>query len=351
LNREEQKQLAARLATMSREEVNKLYKQASGIRKKMPQPEQRKARLSLDDVVMRLLDDESPNAKKVLETRTGVVTWTGPQTCRVGHIEAQLAGKRPAVGDGVTIGLSEDGRTWTVNNIHDRRTKLSRPDVGNANLERVIVANVDIIGIVVSVIAPPLHPRLIDRYLIAIQKGGADPIICVNKLDLLAEGSDELDLLEPYASLEVPIFGCSTRTGQGMAEVKSHLEGKMAAFVGHSGVGKSSLVNALYPGMDLDTGGVSQGYGRGTHTTTSSNLFEFEGGTRLIDTPGVRSFGLWKMTPNDLKWFFPEFEGIDCKFRDCSHSHEPQCGVRDAVKSGEVHPARYDTYLRLLQGD
>lgn len=336
---------------MSREEVNKLYKQASGIRKKMPQPELRKARLSLDEVVLRLLDDEAPNAKKTLETKTGVVSWTGPQTCRVGHIEAQLAGKRPAVGDNVTIGLSEDARTWMLQSIKDRTTKLSRPDVGNANLERVIVANVDIIGIVVSVIAPPLHPRLIDRYLIAIQKGGAEPIICVNKLDLLPEGSNELDQLEPYAALDVPIFGCSTVTGQGIAEVKEHLQGKMAAFVGHSGVGKSSLVNALYPQMQLDTGGVSQGYGRGTHTTTASSLFEFEGNTRLIDTPGVRSFGLWKLTPGELRWFFPEFDGIECKFRDCSHSHEPSCGVRDAVKGGEIHPARYDTYLRLLNGD
>lgn len=310
----------------------------------------RKARVSLDDLVLKLLTTESPIPPRLLEMRSGVVSWAGPQTCRVGDIEAKLVGHRPAVGDDVVIGLNEDGKTWIIQSIGERRSKLSRPDVHVAQTERVIVANIDLIGIVVSVVAPPLHPRLIDRYLIAIQKGGAEPIICVNKLDLLGD-SDELEQLDPYKSLNIPIFECSTVTGQGMPELKAHLMGKMAAFVGHSGVGKSSLVNALYPEVNADTGGVSEGYGRGTHTTTASSLFEFEGNTRLIDTPGVRSFGLWKLTPDELKWYFQEFEVATCKFRDCSHSHEPGCGVRAAAATGEIHPARYDTYLRLLAGD
>lgn len=350
LNREDQKKLADRLATLSREEVNKLYKQAGGMRKRMPQPEIRKARLSLDELVLRILDEESPTEKRVVETQDGIVDWVGSMTCRVDGRECQLGGRRPAVGDEAHIGLTEDRKTWLLLRIAERRTKLSRPDVGNANLERVIVANVDIVGIVVSVVAPPLHPRLIDRYLIAIQRGGAEPLLCVNKLDILGD-SDELSLLEPYAALDVPIYGCSTRTGEGIAEIRSHLHGKVAAFVGHSGVGKSSLINALYPGLDLDTGGVSEGYGRGTHTTTASSLYRFEGDTRLIDTPGIRSFGLWKLTPEELKWHFPEFDGIDCRFRDCSHTHEPGCGVRIAAEEGAIHPARYDTYRRLLEGD
>lgn len=350
LNSEEQKKLAARLATLSREEVNKLYKQASGMRKRAPQPDVRKARLSLDDFVLKLLDEEAPLTKRIIETKQGTVTWIGTQSCRIDQTEANLGGNRPSVGDIATIGLVEDGKTWIVQRIHDRRTKLSRPDVGNANLERVIVANIDLVGIVVSVVAPPLHPRLIDRYLIAIQRGGAEPVLIVNKLDLLGE-SDELDLLEPYRDLGVPIFTASTLTGEGIEELKNHLQGKMAAFVGHSGVGKSSLVNALYPGMDLNTGEVWKNYGRGTHTTTASNLFEFEGGTRLIDTPGIRSFGLGKMSAEELQWHFPEFDSVSCKFRDCTHTHEPGCGVREAEEGDAIHPARYDTYLRLLKGD
>lgn len=323
------------------------------MRKRMPPREERKGRLSLDDLVLKLLDDEQPS-KRILETRTGTVVWVGTQTVRVMRpgavLEAQHNGKRAAVGDEVTIGLAEDGRTWLLTAISERRTKLSRPDVDNANLERVIVANVDIVGVVVSVVAPPLHPRLIDRYLIAIQRGGAEAIVCVNKLDLLDPLSEELSALEPYAALDIPIFGCSTVDGQGIDDLGDHLQGKMAAFVGHSGVGKSSLLNSLYPGLSLDTGGVSEGYGRGTHTTTASSLYEFDGGTRLIDTPGVRSFGLWKMTAEELKWYFAEFDGIDCRFRDCTHSHEPGCGVRAGAESGRIHPARYDTYLRLLEG-
>ncbi len=376
LNREEQKLLAERLATLTRDEVNKLYKQASGLRKRLPAASNQKTKVSLDDLVLSLLKEDAPLPKRIIETREGMVTWIGTQSCRVSGIDCQLGGKRPAVGDQAVIGLTDDHQTWMVQSIRPRRTMLSRPDVGNANLERVIVANVDLIGIVVSVVAPPLHPRLIDRYLIAIQRGGAEPVLCVNKVDLLPDSTpdrpevepaaprdlympvfdvieevvveSELDLLQPYADLGVPIFLCSTFSGQGMDELRAHLQGKMAAFVGHSGVGKSSLINALYPGLDLNTGNVSEGYGRGTHTTTASSLYEFPGNTRLIDTPGIRSFGLGKLDSEELKWHFPEFEGLQCRFRDCSHTHEPGCGVREAAESGEMHAARYDTYLRLL---
>ncbi len=344
---------------MSREDVNKLYKQASGMRKRVPSrrrdedDESPRRKTSLDEFILRLLDEERP-AKRTLELRQGTAVWVGPQTVRVrwpgAEMEALLMGTRPAVGDELTIGLTEDRKTWIVTKLHPRRTKLSRPDVDNVNLERVTVANVDVIGIVVSVVAPPLHPRLIDRYLIAVQRGGALPILLVNKLDLLDDLS-ELSVLSPYDDLGVPVFHCSTVDGRGIADVRAKLRGVTAAFVGHSGVGKSSLLNALYPQLELDTGEVSEWYGRGTHTTTASSLHEFADGTRLIDTPGIRSFGLWKMEPEELQWYFPEFGAFTCKFRDCSHSHEPGCGVRDAAERGLFASVRYDTYLRLLEGD
>lgn len=354
MNREEKERLNGRLAGMSREEVNKLYKQASAMRKRLPRREEEQARrVSLDDLILRLLDDEKP-VGRVVETRQGTVVWAGPQTARIrrpgSEIEAGLNGMRVAVGDEVTAGLLEDRRTWRVVRIAERRTKLSRPDVDNGNLERVIVANVDIVGIVVSVIGPPLHPRIIDRYLIAIERGGASPVLCVNKLDLLPDDSNELEKLAPYVELDVPILGCSTVTGQGIAELQETLKGKTAAFVGHSGVGKSSLMNAIYPELDLDTGVTMKGYGRGAHTTTASSLFEFPDGTRLIDTPGVRSFGLGKLTAEELQWHFPEFDPYTCKFRDCKHDHEPGCEVKRAAEARKIHPARYDTYLRLLRG-
>lgn len=343
---------------MSREEVNKLYKQASAMRKRMTRRDELTKRPDLGALVLHILDIESPIGRFV-EHAQGTVVWAGPQTCRVrGHGServAQLAGHRVAVGDVAMLGLTEDRKTWHVASLAERRTKLSRPDVGNAHIERVIVANVDIVCIVVAVVAPPLHPRIIDRYLIAIEKGGSVPMLCVNKVDLLSgggvEGGDELDQLEPYRALGVPIHLCSTKTGAGVQNLRLSLQGRTAAFVGHSGVGKSSLMNALYPGLELDIGAVSEGYGRGTHTTTASSLHDFPGDTRLIDTPGIRSFGIGKLSPVELQWHFPEFEGVRCKFRNCSHDHEPECGVRDSVLEGTIHPARYETYLRLLRGD
>jgi ribosome biogenesis GTPase len=196
-----------------------------------------------------------------------------------------------------------------------------------------------------------LHPRLIDRYLIAIQLGGAEPLIIVNKTDLLGEEElgSELEKVAPYASLDIPILACSAESGLGMDVLRDMLAGKTCAFVGHSGVGKSSLANGLFPDLSLKTGSLMGGYGRGAHTTSTSSLFEVGEGTKLIDTPGIRSFGLGKMTRMELQASFPEFANHACKFRDCSHTHEPSCGVKQAVEDGQVYRERHQTYLRLFE--
>lgn len=345
---------------MSREEVNTLYKHASAMRKRL-QTKEALRRPELGELVLKILETEAPSGR-FLEQEHGTVVWAGPQTCRVrgsgAEWIAQLAGHRVAVGDSATIGLAEDRKTWMIASLGDRRTKLSRPDVGNEHLERVIVANVDIVCVVVSVVAPPLHPRLIDRYLIAIQRGGAEAMLCVNKVDLLELGSaahgeahPELQKLAPYRDLGLAVHFCSASSGEGIEGVRADLQGRITAFVGHSGVGKSSLMNAIFPSLNLNTGALMGGYGRGAHTTTASSLHVFPDETKLIDTPGVRSFGIGKMQPGELLWYFPEFDGFDCKFRDCSHDHEPGCGVREAAEGGQIHKVRYETYRRLLAGD
>ncbi len=198
--------------------------------------------------------------------------------------------------------------------------------------------------------SPPLHIRLVDRYLIAIERSGAQAAICVNKLDLLNQEERALEFakLLPYADLDLPITGCSTDTGEGIEEMRRLVGGKLCAFVGHSGVGKSSLLNALNPNFKELTGDVSEGRGTGRHTTSWSSLHELDDGTRIIDTPGIRSLGLKELTVEELKWHFPEFNKVRCKFSDCTHTHEPSCGVKAAV-GNEIKAVRYGTYLRLLQ--
>jgi ribosome biogenesis GTPase len=312
--------------------------------------------------MVRLLAEESTSAisgAHPMGSRATVVS-IGPRHCEVAlgdsivscPLSPDIAERQQteiAVGDDVL--LENRGSASVVVGVLPRRTKLSRPDAGNANLERVIVANVDVVVVVVSVVSPPLHPRLIDRYLIAIQRGGAKPVIAVNKLDLCASDEELAEAerqLKPYQCLGIPIVLCSANEGRGREELLQALSGQMSAFVGHSGVGKSSLLNMVCPELSLQVGAVSRGQGRGTHTTTRSSLRDLGEGTRVIDTPGIRSFGLWNLEEADLPWYFPEFAALGrCKFGDCTHTHEPGCRVKSALETGAVSAERYDTYIRI----
>lgn len=375
--------LTARLAALESNERNKLLKRAAQLRKASQSkqtalsgsrsrsgwtedgeaPVRLRKTPGLEEYVWRILQQEEPSsagssqetgnrglvlgvAKGLCEVLIGDTT----AACLLGSDLAATQQSDLAVGDEVFLDR-RDG-TWIVVGVAPRRTKLSRRDVGNAHRERVIVANVDLVAVVVSVVSPPLHPRIIDRYLIAIQKGGCQAAVVVNKIDLLPPEERDLELrkLDPYRRLGVPVVPCAASAGEGIAELATLLDGKLSAFVGHSGVGKSSLVNALAPHLEAKVGEVSEGYGRGTHTTTSSSLLDLGNGIRLIDTPGIRSFGLWQLTGEELPWYFPEFqEAGRCAFADCSHTHEPRCAIKAAVEQGRLSAERYDTYLRLLE--
>ena len=252
------------------------------------------------------------------------------------------------VGDRVVAEPIEHG-LWRLVEILPRRTVLSRPDPLNARIERLIAANIDIAVNVVSVKAPPLRPRLIDRFLIAIQRGGAQPAVCVNKIDLADDRDAALQPLRVYEELGVPLVACSTKTGEGLDRLRTLIEGRTCAFVGHSGVGKSSLLNALDARLRLATGDLQKKRGTGRHTTTASTLFDLGNETYVIDTPGIREFGLWDITRESLRDAFPEFEEAAewCRFNDCTHLHEPDCEVKRRVERGEINPARYETYVRL----
>lgn len=256
-----------------------------------------------------------------------------------------------AVGDRVRI--SDESGVWKLKSVLPRRTVLARPDPLHKHMQRLIAANVDVVIHVVTLKSPPLRPRLIDRFLIAIQRGGAQPVLCINKVDLLTpeERDRELPKLAPYLQLGVPVIGCSAKSGEGLEQLRQEVEGKLAALVGHSGVGKSSILNALDLTLELATNTLHRKRGTGRHTTTASTLYDFGGGTYLIDTPGIREFGLWDLDRESLRDYFPEFDepSESCRFTDCTHVHEPDCAVKEQVEEGTLPEARYETYVRLWE--
>jgi ribosome biogenesis GTPase len=302
-------------------------------------------------------DDDAPPPPKSNRTATvresvaapisrGFVAETGPGFCDVqsaGHrVRCRFAGE-VAVGDQVLF--SPDRRR--IDSVLPRRTTLSRADPHNPRLERVIAANVDVVVNVVSLKNPPLRPGLIDRYLIAIGKSGAEPLVCVNKIDLLS-GPEELDALRPYQDIGIQVILCSAATRAGLDSLTEALAGKLCVFAGHSGVGKSSLLNALDPELQITTGSVSETNEKGRHTTTSSALYHLPNGATVIDTPGIREFGLWDVTPDDLRRCYKEFDAYQCAFSDCTHTHEPDCAIKQDVASGAISSARYESYARIL---
>jgi ribosome biogenesis GTPase / thiamine phosphate phosphatase len=393
MHQREQSRLQTALADLSANERRQLYKQAAKLRQaaQTKRPSRGRGRHSsaggeladyeeapvfekvsrsgadsLNDWVLRLLaeDGEPPTQRRVeapVGGQIGIVVSVAAGRCSVlcdterveCFLRPELAmGQQTSLAVGDEVRWSLAGGSGMVEEVLPRRTTLSRPDPFHRHIERVIAANIDAAVIVVSILAPPLHPSLIDRYLIAIQRGGAEPIVCVNKIDLIesAEGhAAEMMKLQPYRDMGVRMVLCSASDGHGVDALLAALSGKLCVFVGHSGVGKSSLLNSLRPELNLATNTLRVGDGKGRHTTTGSQLYELAHGIRVIDTPGVREFGLWKLTLEEARGYFAEFTDFatGCRFSDCSHLHEPACAVRQAVIRGRISSARYESYRRI----
>jgi ribosome biogenesis GTPase / thiamine phosphate phosphatase len=262
--------------------------------------------------------------------------------------------QKSAIAAGDEVVLEKRGDDWIVAEVLPRRATLSRPDPFDPASERVVAANIDVVVHVSAAKNPPLRAGLIDRYLIAIERGGSRPVVCVNKADLLTqqERIDAEELLLPYVDLGIEIVWCSAEEGTGIDDLRRAVEGKTAVLVGHSGVGKSSLLNALDESLRIATRELHKEGNVGRHTTTSTTLYQFADGTRLIDTPGIREFGLWDIDRISLRFYFPEFGpyALRCRFRDCTHTHEPECAVQEAVESGELSESRYERYVGILEG-
>lgn len=251
-----------------------------------------------------------------------------------------------AVGDFVRF--SDEG---SISHIEERYSFLARTDISGKK-EQLIAVNVDQAIISISVVNPPLKPALVDRYLIAAEKGNIHPIIVVNKIDLLDEASDEeknryREFIAAYEKLGLPILSISTTHQIGIDALRSLLKDKTSVFSGQSGVGKSSLINACY-GLNLKIGGLTQKTSKGSHTTTMAELIPLPGGGYCVDTPGIKSFGIWKLQKEEVIDHFHDLTGFDCKYPDCNHISEPGCGVLQALKEERISTLRYESYRSLL---
>ena len=257
-----------------------------------------------------------------------------------------------AIGDRVRFTDAGDGR-GVITEILPRISKLSRPAAvpGQHAFEQVIVANADLVIPVFAVADPTPKWGLLDRYLVSAESSQLPALIVITKMDM-AWKNKELDSdLEAYHLAGYPIQMVSANTGEGIEELKQTLQGKTSVLVGKSGVGKTSLLNAIQPDLGLRVKEVSQGeQGKGRHTTTHLEMFELDFGGSIVDTPGMREFGLWEIAGGELAYLFPEMANFvgQCKFGlSCRHDREPGCAIRGAVMSGKISPHRYKSYMNL----
>ncbi|MEQ8764126.1 MAG: ribosome small subunit-dependent GTPase A [Planctomycetota bacterium] len=287
-----------------------------------------------------------------------VANEEGTRMCALrGHLFDTGSTIKNPVSVGDVVRFAVDGARGVVEWVAPRQNKLSRRAAGRgAGLEQIIVANVDLVLVVAALRRPPLRLMFIDRLLVSAEKGELPARICINKVDLAKDDEELNELDEELAIFEAigyPTLCTSTQTSEGLEELRGWLKDKVTVLTGQSGVGKSSLLNALQPGLKLKTGHISKwkGLERGTHTTTHVSLLPLDFGGFVVDTPGMREFAFWDLEPGEVKDYFPEMRvhADACHYRGCTHTHEPDCAVKEALWEGQISRRRFDSYLRMIE--
>jgi ribosome biogenesis GTPase / thiamine phosphate phosphatase len=268
-------------------------------------------------------------------------------------VRGRLMGPRKSLGNTVVVGdvarytIEERGRA-VVTDVEPRRNTFSRRGAGERTEEQVVAANLDQVVIVASIVEPPFRSGLVDRMLCQAQHAGIPSRVAINKCDLAPE-TEVKSRLDDYGRAGYAPHRLCAKTGEGVEELRHACLGRRSLFAGHSGVGKSTLLNALAPGIGLLAARVNPVTGKGRHTTSAAWLLVPEPGLELIDTPGVRAFGLWGIASRDLDQAWPEFQRFlgECRFADCRHEAEPGCAIHAAVEAGEISPRRWESFRKL----
>jgi len=280
-----------------------------------------------------------------VETEQGFVVCQLRGKLKQGKAKGDIA----AIGDRVWITVLPDG-SGAIEEVDERRRAIVRLDPRpQGDYQQVLLANLDQAVFVFACANPSPRLKMLDRFLVIAEKQMIPPIIIANKIDLV---DSPKEIFGMYEMIGYRVIYTSTKTGAGIGDLKSVLEGKISAFAGPSGAGKSSLLNAMQPGLGLAVNEISKAMNKGKHTTVTRQLFPFEGGGYVADTPGWKSLALWDTEPEEIDGYFPELRELvqHCQFSDCTHTHEPDCAVRRALEDGKIHQERYDSYLRLRSG-
>jgi len=263
--------------------------------------------------------------------------------------QGRAQGDIAAIGDKVDITILDDG-SGTVDSVHERNQLIARLDPRPGGVyQQVLLANPDQALFVFACANPSPRLRMLDRFLVIAEKQNIPAVIVANKTDTV---ENPQTIFGMYESIGYRVIYTSAKTGTGLVTLRSQLQNKLNAFAGPSGVGKSSLLNALQPGLGLAVNEISSAMKKGRHTTVTRQLFALDGGGYVADTPGWKSLGLWDTEPEEIDAYFPELRGLveSCQFSDCTHQHEPGCAVLAALKEGKIYKERYESFVRLRSG-